>query len=155
MQAAAAEKQIAHRAQAVRAQDFRAALDRALEIADADERIGPLIAATRLCLCLRVPDADLVLYIAAGVDGANIRWSFGEVEWRPKLELTMDSVTANRYLQGRESLAIAIAHGQARHRGESRSVLVGLPAARLLCEPYREAIRSEFPQLADRPLDSA
>ena len=33
-------------------------------------------------------------------------------DWRPKLELEMDSEVANRYLQGRESLAIAIARGQ-------------------------------------------
>jgi hypothetical protein len=154
MRAAAPKKQIARRAQAIRAEEFRVALDRTLEIADADERIGPMIAATRLRMCLRFPDAGFVLHIAAGVDGDNIRWSFAEVDWPAKVELIMDSVTANRYLQGRQSLAIAIARGQARYRGESRSALVGLPAARLLCEPYREVIRSEFPQLADQPLES-
>jgi hypothetical protein len=154
MHAAAADKQIARRPHAFRADEFRAALDRALEIADADERIGPLIAATQVRLSLRFPDAGLALYIAAGVGDDNIRWSFDEVDWAPTLELTMDSLTANRYLQGRESLAIAIARGQARYRGKSRSVLVGLPAARLLCEPYREVIRTEFPQLTHQPLEA-
>jgi hypothetical protein len=55
---------------------------------------------------------------------------------------------ANRFLQGRESLAIAIARGRARYRGESHGALLGLPATRLLCEPYREVVRSGFPELA-------
>ena len=43
----------------------------------------------------------------------------------------MSAEVANRYLQGRESLAIAIARGQVRCRGESRAALAYLPAARL------------------------
>jgi hypothetical protein len=59
----------------------------------------------------------------------------------------MDSGVANRFLQGRESLAIALARGQAHCRGESRTALLYLPATRLLCEPYRQAVRSGYPAL--------
>ena len=65
----------------------------------------------------------------------------------------MSAEVANRYLQGRESLAIAIARGQVRCRGGSRAALPYLPAARLICEPYRRVVEAEFPDLA-RPRPS-
>ena len=146
--AAAAREEIAPASDIVSADEFRAALERALTLADSDERIGPRLAATKLRMRFRFPDSDLQLNIAAGEgDGRNLIWSFGEVDWTPKLELTMESAVANRFLQGRESLAIAIARGRARYRGESHSALLGLPATRLLCEPYREVVRSDFPEL--------
>jgi hypothetical protein len=149
MGTAAATKRRSREPDAIESEEFRAALDRTLERADSDERIGPLIAATRLRMKFEFTDTGLVLNIAAGADEeTNLHWSFGEVDWRPKLELRMDTPTANRFLQGRESLAIAIAHGRARYRGETGSVLLGLPATRLLCEPYRDVVRSEFPALA-------
>jgi hypothetical protein len=70
------------------AEEFRAALDRALSLADADERVGPLIAATKLRMKFVFPDLGLVLNLAAGGDPEhNLRWSFGEVDWSPQLEL--------------------------------------------------------------------
>ena len=59
----------------------------------------------------------------------------------------MSADIANRYLQGRESLAIAIARGQVRSRGEARAALRYLPAARLICEPYRRVIEADYPDL--------
>jgi hypothetical protein len=130
------------------ATEFRAALDETLAAADADERIGPLIRATKLRMRLEFTDSDLALNIAAAEGERNLIWSFGNPDWTPKLELEMDAAVANRYLQGRESLAIAIAHGQVRVLGESRVALHYLPAARLLCEPYREVVEARYPALA-------
>ena len=62
--------------------------------------------------------------------------------------LRMTCGVGNRYLQGRESLAIAIARGQVDYRGESRAAMLYLPAARLFCEPYRQVIQSWYPELA-------
>jgi hypothetical protein len=133
---------------AVRPDEFRAALEQTLRAVAADDRLSPLINAAQLQLRFSFPDSGLVLNLAAGESGEGLRWSFGDdVEWRPKLELEMDSDVANRYLQGSESLAIAIARGQARFRGESRVALLYLPAARLLCEPYRRVVAAEFPDL--------
>jgi hypothetical protein len=133
----------------VSAEEFRAALDQMLAAAEADERIGPLVAASKLRVTFRFPDLGLVLNVAAGdrADG-NLIWWFGEPDEPAKLELTMDSETANRFFQGRESLAIAIARGLAKVRGESRSALLGLPATRLLCQSYVEVVTSEHPALA-------
>jgi hypothetical protein len=128
--------------------EFRAALERALVAADADERIGPLICATRLRMRFEFTDCGLELNVAASDDRPRLRWSFGTVPWDPKLILEMGSDVANRYLQGRESLAIAIARGQVRVRGDSRMALFYLPATRLICEPYRSVVEAEYPRLA-------
>ena len=134
----------------VRPADFREALERALAAADADERIGPQIRATEIRMRFEFPDCATVLNVSSEADEASLRWSFADdVDWEPKLVLTMDSDVANRYLQGRESLAIAIARGQVRCTGSSRAALLYLPAARLLCEPYRKVVAQDFPELAE------
>jgi hypothetical protein len=133
----------------LRVEEFRAALEETLASAEADDRIGPMIATTNLRITFRFPDVGLTLNVAAGGgQDRNLSWSWGEEAEPSKLELTMDSATANRFLQGRESLAIAIARGHAKVRGGSRSALLGLPATRLLCQSYREVVTSEHPALA-------
>jgi hypothetical protein len=137
------------RAGAVRPDEFRAALADALALADADDRVGPLLRAAGVRMRFAFTDLPMALNIAAEASGDHhIRWSFSDdVGWEPKLELAMSSEVANRYLQGAESLAIAIARGQVRCRGESRVALFYLPAARLLCEPYRAVIARGYPDL--------
>ncbi len=134
----------------VRADDFRAALERSLALADADGRIGPVIGATRIRMRFEFTDCDLALNVAAEETGEhNLSWSFGDDPgWPPKLLLRMSCAVGNRYMQGRESLAIAIARGQVSCRGESRAALLYLPAARLISEPYRKVVESDFPDLA-------
>lgn len=132
----------------VRPAEFRAALERTLTDASADEKIGPLLGATGMRMRFEFPDCELILNVAAAQGEGGLRWSFGaDAGWTSKLELRMDSAVANRYLQGRESLAIAIVRGQARFRGESGAALLYLPATRLLCEPYRRVVREDFPDL--------
>jgi len=130
--------------------ELRDVLDRALAEVDADDRAGSLLRATGLRMRFRFPDLDLVLNVAASDDpDHHLRWSFDDlVDWQPRLELTMGSEVANGYLQGKESLAVAIARGRVRCRGEARAALLYLPAARLIVEPYRRVVRAEYPHLA-------
>lgn len=71
----------------VRADDFRAALERSLALADADGRIGPKIGATRIRMRFEFTDCDLALNVAAEETGErNLSWSFGDDPgWPPKL----------------------------------------------------------------------
>jgi hypothetical protein len=126
--------------------EFRAALERALEEAAADERIAPALCATKLRMRFEFTDLGLALNVAAS--DQTLEWIFGTADWQPKLTLAMTSEVANRYLLGQESLAIAIARGKVRVSGESRVALLYLPATRLLCEPYRRVVTSTFPVLA-------
>lgn len=136
-------------AAAIPLSDFRAALERAISQAAGDERIGPLLGATKLRMRFHFSDANLSLNLAADTGPQSLQWTFGEVEWTPKLELTMDSTTANRCFQGGQSLAIALARGQAHFRGESRAAIFSLlPATKLLSESYQRVVEDQFPALA-------
>jgi hypothetical protein len=148
--AATAERTAERAAAAVRPAEFQAALDRALEAAARDDRVRPLLAATKMRMRLEFSDCELALNLnAADPEQGGLAWSFGDDPgWRPKLVLRMDAAIANRYLQGRESLAIALARGQAHFRGDSKAALLYLPATRLLCDSYRRVIASDYPDLA-------
>jgi len=128
---------------------IREALTEALEAVEADERVAPLIGATHLRMRFEFTDLELALNLAAGERERNVEWSFDEDPgWRPRLTLRMTSVVANRYLQGRESLAIALARREVRCEAESRVALLYLPAARLLADSYRRVVEADFPELA-------
>ena len=134
----------------VSAGKLRELLDRTLADLDRDERMGPLIRATGLRLRLECPDVGLVLNVAASErPERHLRWTFSdEVDWEPRLELRMSSAVANAYLQGKESLAVAIARGKVKVRGESKVALLYVPTTRLIVEPYRRSVRELHPDLA-------
>ena len=80
--------------------------------------------------------------------GHHLRWTFSErAGWKPRLELTMSSQVANSYLQGGESLAIAIARGRVRVKGDTRCALRYVPAMRVVVDAYRRLVRDDYPQL--------
>lgn len=129
---------------------LRELLDGALAAVDADEQAGSHLRATGFRARLRVPDVGLVLDVEPSEQGQHhLRWSFEEsARTDPELELVMDSQAANAYLQGRESLAIAIAQGRVRYRGNTRCALRYLPAMRVVVEAYRRLVRRDHPELA-------
>jgi hypothetical protein len=133
-----------------KAGEFRELLERVLAEVDHDDRIGTLMRAADIRIRFHYPDLGLTLNVAAAEDPAHhLRWAFSDdIDWTPKLEMEMDSEVANRYLQGSESLAIAIARGRVKVRGDSKIALLYVPAMRLVCEPYRRVAASEFPHLA-------
>ena len=59
----------------------------------------------------------------------------------------MDSQAANAYLQGRESLAIAMARNRVRVKGETRCALRYVPAMRVVVDAYRRLVRRDYPEL--------
>ena len=131
------------------ADEFRDVLDGLLASVEADERTGPLLRAAHLRARFEFTDMDLNLNVASAEDGERcIEWGFARrAPWTPKVVLRMDSGVANRWLQGRESLAIAIARGRVRCAGETKSTLFFVPVARLLTEPYRRVIEADFQHL--------
>ncbi len=130
--------------------EFRALLERVLADVDSDEKVGALLRAADIRVRLRCPDLDMTLNVAATDEaGHHLRWAFSDdVAWKPKLELEMASEVANRYLQGKESLAVAIARGRVKVRGESRIALLYVPLMRLVCDPYRRVVADDYPHLA-------
>lgn len=128
---------------------FIRVLDDALRRLDEDERSGALIRATGIRLRIEVPDLVSVVNIASVQRGDHhIRWAFADRRgWEPRLRMRLNSDVANRFLQGRESLAIAVARGRVKVEGDPRVTLLYVPALRLLVEPYRTAVREHCPEL--------
>jgi hypothetical protein len=131
------------------AAEFRQLLDEVLTETDADDQAGPLLRAAGLKIRFDFPDLPLVLSLAATEKGNHhLEWKFTDsVDWKPKLTLRMDSKVANAYLQGKESLAIAIARGRVHASGDTRSALVYIPAMRFLVSSYSRVVTQEHPNL--------
>jgi hypothetical protein len=132
------------------AAEFEHLLDEVLTETDADDHAGPLLRAAGLRVRFEFPDLPLVLSLAATEEGSHhLAWKFSDrTDWKPKLNLRMDSKVANAYLQGKESLAIAIARGRVSASGDTRSALIYIPALRLLVSSYRKVVTQEHPNLA-------
>jgi hypothetical protein len=131
------------------AAEFQSVLDDVLTETDADDQAGPLLRAAGLRIRFEFPDLRLVLNLAATEEGDHhLSWRFSDdVGWQPKLKLEMDSKVANAYLQGKESLAVAIARGRVKATGDTRSALVYIPALRMLVTSYRRLVTQEHPHL--------
>ncbi|HSI80173.1 MAG TPA: hypothetical protein VK919_05925 [Solirubrobacterales bacterium] len=127
--------------------ELRELLERTLAELDGDERRGPLLGASGMSVRLVVSDLGLTLDVAAADEpGRHLSWSFdGDLGAEPALELEMDSAVAHRFLQGDESLAVAIARGRARCRCGARGAVAFLPVARLIAERYRALAAAHSP----------
>lgn len=134
------------------AREAREVLDALLSRVDADERAGGLLRAASARIRLELTDLGLTVNLMpADEGGRNLSWRFDdEVPREARLRIAMDSETANAYLQGRESLPIAIARGRVRCDGDARAALLYFPALRLLVEPYRGLLSERFPALLSR-----
>jgi hypothetical protein len=130
--------------------EFRELLDAVLRVVNADRTAGPLLHATKLRLRLECPDLRVALnLLASDRPDSYIEWSFDDdVPWKPKLELKMDSDCANAWLQGKESIPVAIARRRVTNAGDARSALLYLPATKLIQEPYRRLVRRRYRHLA-------
>jgi hypothetical protein len=62
--------------------------------------------------------------------------------------MSMSSVIANRYFQGRENVAIGIARRRIRAGGDVRAALSILPITKPIYARYRDMVATDYPHLA-------
>jgi hypothetical protein len=131
------------------AAEMRDVLTHLLSEIDGDSNLGRRLGATHVSYRYVFPDFELALNISSSDEpGHSIRWSFADqAEWDPALTLEMSSEVANRYLQGRENLAIAMARGTIRCSCEASAALSLLPINRQLNAAYREVLERHYPHL--------
>ena len=138
------------------AEKLREVLTEFLTRADQDPELGRRLRLTGTSFRFVFPDRDLALDIAPSEsEDHQISWSFAETSWsfagaagkEPALTLEMDSDVANRYLQGRENLAIAMARGRIRCVCNARAALELLPISGALSRCYRQVLERLEPQL--------
>lgn len=133
------------------AAELREVLDALFSEIDRDPVFGPRLRLANLPHRAVCPDLGVVLNVGAApaIGSHHLRWSFDEeVDWVPALTLEMDSWVANRYLQGRENFAIAVARGAIRVScTEAAAAMAFLPISVELMARYRAIIEAGYPHL--------
>ena len=87
----------------------------------------------------------------AGLPGedAELHWEWAEdVDWEPKVRMTMSSETANKYFQGKENVPIAIARRRIKTGGDVKSALKLIPITKPVYARYRDMVERDYPHLA-------
>jgi hypothetical protein len=129
--------------------EFREVIDRTFTLMSDDPEMGPRLRDADTPQRFEFPDLDLVVNIRAGAAGEpNLVWEWSDdVDWEPRVRMTMSSDTANRYFQGKENVAIAIARRRIKTGGDVKAALALIPVTKPLFGRYREMIEDDYPHL--------
>ena len=130
--------------------EFKQVIDRVFAMMDDDPDMGPNLRDADVPQRFEFPDVDMVVNIRAAEDGedGNLHWEWtDDVDWKPKVRMEMSSETANRYFQGKENVAIAIARRRIKTGGDVKAALSLIPITKPVYARYREMLEDEFPHL--------
>ena len=135
------------------AKQFKEVMDKTFELMSTDPDMGPKLRAAETPQRFEFPDLDLVVNITFApevTDGQNLRWEWSDdVPWQPDVEMRMDSDVANRYFQGRENVAMAIARRRIKTSGNVKKALALVPITKPVFAQYRAMLEAEYPELLD------
>jgi hypothetical protein len=130
--------------------EFRTVMDRVFQMMDEDPDMGPGLRDADVPQRFEFTDVDLVMNIRAaraGEDG-NLHWEWtDDVDWEPKVKMTMSSQTANKYFQGKENVAVAIARRRIKTGGDVKAALALIPITKPIYAGYRAMLEREYPHL--------
>jgi hypothetical protein len=133
------------------AAEFREVMDRVFTLMSDDPDMGPKLRDADVPQRFEFPDLDMVVNIraaAAGEDG-NLYWEWNDdVDWSPRVKMTMDSPICNKYFQGKENVAMAIARRRIKTGGDVKAALSLIPITKPVYERYRDLVADEYPHLA-------
>jgi hypothetical protein len=132
-------------------QEFRDVIDQVFGLMSADPEIGPRLRDAETPQRFEFPDVDMVVNITYALDPApqrNLRWEWtDDVDWSPVVEMTMDSEVANRYFQGKENIAMAIARRRIKTSGDVKKALALIPITKPVFPQYRALLERSYPHL--------
>jgi hypothetical protein len=130
--------------------EFKQVMDRVFGLMSEDPEMGPKLKEADVPQRFEFDDVDLVVNIRATREGeeGNLTWVWtDEVDWEPRVRMTMSSETANKYFQGRENVAMAIARRKIKAGGDVKAALSIMPITKPVFERYRAMVEAEFPHL--------
>jgi hypothetical protein len=131
--------------------EFRDVMDRVFAMMSEDPEMGPKLRDADVPQRFEFEDVDLVMNIRAGQadEESNLYWEWtDEVDWQPRVRMTMSSETANRYFQGKENVPLAIARRRIKTGGDIRASLALIPITKPIYERYRALVAADYPHLA-------
>ena len=125
-------------------------MDRVFGMMDEDPEMGPKLRDADVPQRFDFDDMDLAVNIRAarpGEDG-NLHWEWSDdVPWEPKVRMKMSSETANKYFQGKENVALAIARRRIKSGGDVKAALALIPVTKPVYAQYRAMLEEEYPHL--------
>jgi hypothetical protein len=131
--------------------EFREVMDRVFAMMDEDPNMGPELRDADVPQRFEFGDVDLVVNVRAARpdEEGNLYWEWtDDVDWEPKVKMAMSSETANRYFQGKENVAVAIARRRIKTGGDVKAALTLIPITKPVYARYRQMIEDEYPHLA-------
>jgi SCP-2 sterol transfer family len=135
------------------ADEFREVIDRTFELMSTDSEMGPKLRNAQAPQRFEIPDLGLVVNITYRdevEDGQNLRWEWSDdVPWEAVVQMTMDSEVANRYFQGKENVAIALARRRIKSKGDLKAALSLIPITKPVFKRYRAMVEAEYPHLVE------
>ena len=130
--------------------ELREVMDRVFSMMSDDPDMGPRLRDADVPQRFEFTDLDMVVNIRAagpGEDG-NLHWEWtDDVDWEPKVRMTMSSETANRYFQGKENVAMAIARRRIKAGGDVKAALSLIPITKPIYARYTALVDAEYPHL--------
>src|ERR1700709_208186 len=112
------------------AKERREVIHKIFSLMDADPDMGPKLRDADTPQRFEFSDFDVVVNIRAAREGedGNLHWEWSDdVDWKPKVQMTMSSEVANRYFQGKENVAMAVARRRIQTRGGPKGALALIP----------------------------
>lgn len=135
------------------ADEFREVMDRTFELMSADPDMGPKLRDADTPQRWEFPDVELVVNIAPAENGDsehNLTWEWSdEVAWDAAVKMKMTSEVANRYFQGKENIAMAVARGKIKPSGDFKAALALVPVTKPVFVKYRAMVEAEYPHLVE------
>jgi len=131
-------------------EEFRSVMDRVFSLMSEDPDMGPRLRAADVPQRHEYADVGLVVNIRAGRpdEDRNLVWEWSDdVDWTPRVEMAMSSEIANRYFQGKENIAVAIARRRIRTAGDLKAALALIPLTKPVHARYRDILAAEYPHL--------
>ena len=130
--------------------EFREVMDQVFSMMSEDPDMGPKLRDADVPQRFEFDDLDLVVNIRAADDGEDgyLHWEWSDdVDWQPKVKMTMSSETANKYFQGKENVAMAIARRRIKTGGDVKAALSLIPITKPIYDRYRDMVSAEYPHL--------
>jgi hypothetical protein len=130
--------------------EFKAVIDRVFAMMDEDPDMGPKLRDADVPMRYEFEDVDLVANIRAARAGeaGNLHWEWtDDVDWEPRVKMAMSSETANKYFQGKENVAMAIARRRIKAGGDIKAALALMPITKPVFAQYRAMLEQEYPHL--------
>ena len=130
--------------------EFKAIMDRVFAMMSEDPDMGPQLRDADVPMRYEFEDVDLVANIRAAREGeeGNLHWEWtDDVDWDPQVKMAMSSETANKYFQGKENIAMAIARRRIKSGGDVKAALALMPITKPVFARYRAMLEEEYPHL--------